>query len=382
MIERTPNRVREHREARSLSQITLAERAGLSRQSVGAIEAGRATPAVDVALRIARALDCSVEDLFADVGEAAVGTEASEAAISGRVAVAHIAGRWVSYALRGISTRVSADGVAAQSGGGQLDVEPLRPLAEARENIVIMGCAMGLGLVADRLNSRPGPGRFLWFPRSSTAALEALARAHAHVAGVHLVDARTGDANVEDVRRHTQGAAVVLITLARWEAGLVTAPGNPKRVKRPGDLARRGLRIVTREEGSGARRLLDRHLREAGVSREARSARRGTLRPRGAPRIDGGHAATAPLRRHDLGGDAPRAYVARLRRAVLRRPRRAPPRRLIFKEQTMSFHMRRLLAVMAAAALLLVGCGDDEQPSPDAGILNIEGDPNGLIGAS
>lgn len=272
MIERTPNRVREHREARSLSQITLAERAGLSRQSVGAIEAGRATPAVDVALRIARALDCSVEDLFADVGEAAVGTEASEAAISGRVAVAHIAGRWVSYALRGISTRVSADGVAAQSGGGQLDVEPLRPLAEARENIVIMGCAMGLGLVADRLNSRPGPGRFLWFPRSSTAALEALARAHAHVAGVHLVDARTGDANVEDVRRHTQGAAVVLITLARWEAGLVTAPGNPKRVKRPGDLARRGLRIVTREEGSGARRLLDRHLREAGVSREARSA--------------------------------------------------------------------------------------------------------------
>lgn len=48
----------------------------------------------------------------------------------------------------------------------------------------------------------------------------------------------------------------------------------------------------------------------------------------------------------------------------------------------MSFHMRRLLAVMAAAALLLLGCGDDEQPSPDAGILNIEGDPNGLIGAS
>ncbi|NUQ75205.1 MAG: hypothetical protein HUU21_16770 [Polyangiaceae bacterium] len=48
----------------------------------------------------------------------------------------------------------------------------------------------------------------------------------------------------------------------------------------------------------------------------------------------------------------------------------------------MSFHMRSLLAVMAASALLLLGYEDDEQPSPDAGILNIEGDPNGLIGAS
>lgn len=272
MVGRAKNRVREQREARGLSQVTLAERAALTRQSVGAIEAGRATPAVDVALRIARALDCSVEHLFSGADEPTVGTEASEATISGRVAIAQIAGRWVSYPLHGIGAHVSADGVAVRCHEQQLDVQTLRPLAEARENVVIMGCAMGLGLLASRLNSRLGPGRFLWFPRSSTAALEALAKAHAHLAGVHLIDARTGDANVTAVRRHTRGAAVVLITLARWEAGLVTAPGNPKGVKRPGDLARRGLRLVTREEGSGARRLLDQHLRDAGVVRDGRSA--------------------------------------------------------------------------------------------------------------
>lgn len=271
MKERTTNRVRERRELRGLPQTTLAERAGLSRQSVGAIEAGRAMPAVDVALRIARALDCSVEDLFADVGEESVRTEVSQTAIKGRVAMAQIAGRWVSYALDGFGTRMSADGLAVRKREGQLEVEPLRPLADARENIVIMGCALGLGLVADRLNSRPGPGRFLWLPRSSTAALKALAKNHAHIAGVHLVDGRTGAVNVEDVRRHTAGTEVVLITLAGWEAGLVTAPGNPKSVKRSSDLARRGLRLVTREEGSGARRLLDQQLREVGAARAAQS---------------------------------------------------------------------------------------------------------------
>jgi putative molybdopterin biosynthesis protein len=266
MAERVKNRVREQREARGLSQVQLAERTDLTRQSVGAIEAGRATPGVDVALRISRALDCQVEDLFGSPTDASVGTEPSEANMSGRVAIARVGGRWVSYPLDRSGARISADGLSAASQGGGLDVEPCRPLSEAIENVVLMGCASAIGLLAERLNSRPGPGRFLWLPRSSTAALVALGNAHTHVAGVHLVDSRTGAANVVDVRRHTRGAAVALVTLARWEAGLVTAAGNPKKLRRAADLARRGLRLVTREEGSGARRLLDQQLREAGVA--------------------------------------------------------------------------------------------------------------------
>lgn len=268
MSERSKNRVRELREARGLSQVALAERAKLTRQSIGAIEAGRAMPAVDVALRIAHALECQVEDLFGRVESPTLETEAYEHVSAGRVALAHLGGRWVSYALGGSGARVSADGVASRSGERTLDVEPLRSLAEARENLVVMGCATGLGLVADRLNSRPGPGRFLWLPRSSTASLQALANAHALVAGVHLVDPGTGEANVGAVRRHVRGVAVALITLARWEAGLLVAPGNPKGI-RPSELARRGLRLVLREEGSGARRLLDQQLYLAGFPRDA-----------------------------------------------------------------------------------------------------------------
>ncbi|XXF74911.1 substrate-binding domain-containing protein [Myxococcaceae bacterium GXIMD 01537] len=266
----TANRVRERRDASGLSQLALAEAANLTRQSIGAIEAGRATPGVDVALRLARALGCSVEDLFAEeAAEAPLSTESVLPEAQGRVALAAIGGRWVSYPLSASGMRTCADGIATRATRGRTEVEPVTPLAEARENLVVMGCAAALGILADRLNSRPGPGRFLWWQGSSTRALEALGKEQTHLAGVHLVDTRTQEANVADVRRHAGRVSVALITLGRWEAGLVTAPGNPKQIRRASDLARRGLRLVTREEGSGARRLLDQQLRAEGLSPSA-----------------------------------------------------------------------------------------------------------------
>lgn len=274
------NRVRDMRERRGLSQVVLAERSTLTRQSVSAIEAGRATPAVDVALRIARALDCQVEDLFGGAQEAPVlTTEASSKNLVGRVAMAHLAGRWVSYPLVDDGGRISADGVVADARQGAVNVEPLRSLPEARQNVIVMGCAAGLGLLADRLNSRPGAGRFLWLPRSSTAALESLAKRHTHVAGVHLVDARTGEANVADVRRLVPAEPIVLITLARWEVGLVLRPGDGNRIRGAADLGRRGLRLVTREPGAGAQRLLEKEVRGARLPVEV--ARNGRLQAGG-----------------------------------------------------------------------------------------------------
>jgi molybdate-binding protein len=182
----------------------------------------------------------------------------------GRLALGHIAGRWVSYPLLGDRMRICADALAGRGGRG---VELLRPGADARDNLVMMGCAGALGLLADRLNARPGAGRFLWLDRSSTAALAALVADQSHLAGVHLTDERSGEDNVPDVRRHVSAATIVLTTLGRWEAGLVAAAGNPKRIRGAGDLGRRGLRIVAREPGSGARRLLERALARAGLSR-------------------------------------------------------------------------------------------------------------------
>jgi putative molybdopterin biosynthesis protein len=250
-----------------MSQVALAAAAQLTRQSIGAVEAGRAMPAVDVALRIAKALGCSIEQLFDVPAQSEVVTaELVGDTADGRMAVAHIGGRWVAYPLAGDGMRISADAVAngqaSTAMGVNLDL--VRPSATVRENIVITGCAAGLGLLADRLNSHGGPGRFFWLSRSSTESLRLLSNQKVHIAGVHLVDPKTGDANVQDVRRLVRGTATALITLGSWEVGVVTRPGNPKKLRTVSDLSRRGLRLAVREPGSGVRRLLERELRIAG----------------------------------------------------------------------------------------------------------------------
>lgn len=47
-----------------LSQQALAERVGVSRQTIISIEKGRFRPSVELALRLARALGTTVETLF------------------------------------------------------------------------------------------------------------------------------------------------------------------------------------------------------------------------------------------------------------------------------------------------------------------------------
>lgn len=262
---RIENRVRQRREARGLSQAELAERVGLSRQSVGAIETKRAVPAVDVALRLAHELSCRVEELFgAPAREASIRAEGS-AELSDRVALARIDERWVCRPLRRDAARTAADGIVVSTRGRSPWIEPVRPLRDASENVLLLGCAGGLGLLAERLNLAREPGRFLWFSCSSTSALEALAKREAHVAGVHLVDARTGEANVADIRRLGFAEPVTLITLARWEEGLVVRPSDGKRIRQASDLGRPGLRLVGREPGAGAQRLLERELSALGL---------------------------------------------------------------------------------------------------------------------
>jgi putative transcriptional regulator len=60
------NRVRLHRFLHGeMSQAELAENVGVSRQTIVAIEKGNYNPSVELALRLARALGATVEELFA-----------------------------------------------------------------------------------------------------------------------------------------------------------------------------------------------------------------------------------------------------------------------------------------------------------------------------
>lgn len=58
------NRVRQFREAQSLTQAGLADRLGISRQSVNAIETGRYDPSLPIAFELARVFETTIEGLF------------------------------------------------------------------------------------------------------------------------------------------------------------------------------------------------------------------------------------------------------------------------------------------------------------------------------
>jgi putative transcriptional regulator len=62
------NRVKELRTAAELRQEDLADRVGVSRQTIISIEGGRYNPSLELAWRLSKALGVTIEDLF-DFGE-------------------------------------------------------------------------------------------------------------------------------------------------------------------------------------------------------------------------------------------------------------------------------------------------------------------------
>lgn len=64
MKETISNTVHEMRAKKGLTQEELAERAGVTRQTIIAIEKGNYTPSVLLAIKIANVFKISVEDLF------------------------------------------------------------------------------------------------------------------------------------------------------------------------------------------------------------------------------------------------------------------------------------------------------------------------------
>lgn len=61
---RIVNRVKQYRKAAHMTQSQLAERSGVSRQTISDIETGKHDPTISVALLLARALGVKVDNLF------------------------------------------------------------------------------------------------------------------------------------------------------------------------------------------------------------------------------------------------------------------------------------------------------------------------------
>ncbi len=256
--------LRTRRQAAGIQQRVLARQVGVSRQAIGAIESGQQVPSTALALLLARALGCTVDDLFRLPGgptthaRLAAHYQPGERVVAGRVDGEIVAHRWDDPAQ-------AADGLILGSAGGEDGtVELLGPASGLENNVLVAGCAPLLGLLADRLGRRFDDARGTWLRANSSRSLTLLEDGLIHIAGIHLAGAQGDDAHIKAARRAIPGGDVAVITLARWEIGLVVAAGNPLAIRNAADVLRNGVRVVTREAGAGAQQLFDKTVAAAG----------------------------------------------------------------------------------------------------------------------
>jgi molybdate-binding protein/DNA-binding XRE family transcriptional regulator len=269
------NNLAQFRQKRGFTAVRLAKEIGVSRQTIYAMETGTYVPNTLLALKLARVLEVTVEDLFkleaAEIPERIESVEllpGDQDPQAGqpvqlcdvdarRVAVLPAPNAW---------SLPPADAVLIEAGKrpGRGRVQLFQEEKQYRSRLLIAGCDPGISVLLRHLQ-REGVEAVAAY-RNSSQSLSLLKQSLIHIAGTHLRDEATGESNLPAVRKHFPKGSVAVISYAIWEEGIVVAKGNPKNIKSIADMARKDVTIINRETGAGSRMLLDSHLRQAGVN--------------------------------------------------------------------------------------------------------------------
>jgi molybdate-binding protein/DNA-binding XRE family transcriptional regulator len=280
----------------------------VSRQTIYAIEAGTYLPNTELALNLARELEVTVDELFclragSPKSPGSLTTEVLSPAAPSKgqpVRISQIGSRWVSVPVSASPYYLpEADGVIKKTGPpGRADLVVFAKEEAAQRRLILAGCDPATGLLSRMVEKISGV-EIVSAAASSRLALTWLSEGKVHIAGSHLEDPKTGEFNLPFIRKVFPDGDFKVVTFAQWEEGLVIASGNPKRVLKIEDLARKNVRFVNREPGSGSRALIDRLLEKAGVDAD---------RIQGYDRIAYGHLAAAYL---VVSGDADACLATR-----------------------------------------------------------------------
>ena len=279
---RFSNHLKELRTHKGFSQGELAVRAGITRQAVSSIESNLYLPTTAVALHLASVLACRVEDLFSigiaeDIVEGKlIGhlPQSDMKASPTRVKVSMVGSKTVVRPVSGLggalSFTVPADGYLVESQGHASDARVRVKLSRDRQaieqSISVAGCDPAIFLVGEHMRRHKDQTSVVGWTMGSMAALRALQQGEVHVAGLHLFDPATGESNLPFLRRALKTSNYEVVTFATWEEGLLVRAGNPKSIRAVSDVADPNVTLVNREEGAGARLLLDQRLRVAGIN--------------------------------------------------------------------------------------------------------------------
>jgi molybdate-binding protein/DNA-binding XRE family transcriptional regulator len=250
------NRLAALRKARGVSAIDLAAQVGITRQAIYAIEAGTYMPNTAVALKLARVLESTVEDLFS-IEEATAPLEirafeplddAMPLGPGEPIQVCRVGRRAIGVApTRFPAWLPMADGIVTASGRAVMAKEP-----DDSNRLLVAGCDPALSVLAR--HAREAGIDIILANANSARSLECLRAGKIDVAGSHLNDPISG------------GRLFNVVTFALWQEGFVVQRGNPKGIRTVAELANPRVRFVNRDEGSGSRRLFDSLIASAGMT--------------------------------------------------------------------------------------------------------------------
>lgn len=291
MADTIQNELSSIRQSRGIGAAELARLVGVSRQTIYAIESGAYVPNTSVSLRLAKVLEVTVEEIFRLPADEALPEENVRAEILSSAPVA--AGTSVRLCEVG-NARIAvpagpapyylmdSDAVVTKLGRAH-SAETLPFSGISSNRLALAGCDPAIGLLAAQVAREEGV-ELVTAAASSRRALKWLREGKVHIAGAHLRDPESGEFNLPYLRREVAGEDLAVVTFAHWEEGWLTAAGNPLGIRRLADVAKRGVRFINREPGSGSRALFDRLLTEDGMKPAKIS---------GAGRLANGHLAAA-----------------------------------------------------------------------------------------
>lgn len=131
--------------------------------------------------------------------------------------------------------------------------------------VIVASHDLALNMLVSRLRQKNPETKIDVTYAGSLGGLIALQQGRADLAGIHLLDAETGEYNYPYVKHLLPGREMAIVHLAYRIQGLMFAAGNPRRISGIEDLRRPDVTLVNRQKGSGTRILLDQELRQLGL---------------------------------------------------------------------------------------------------------------------
>lgn len=194
-----------------------------------------------------------------------------------RMAIGYIDNRFIATPLgRGAGAGMSlakSDGllvIPANSLGYEqgetVDIELYKSENQLKNTISAVGSHdMALDLLASALRKSKADLFLSSSHVGSMGGIMAIKKKEAHLAGVHLLDATTGQYNVAYIRKYLESEDVLLVNMVYRLQGWLVEKGNPLGIKTIKDIAATKAAYINRQKGAGTRILFDYMLQQEGL---------------------------------------------------------------------------------------------------------------------